>query len=91
MCNNGAKSGNTLEFFKVNIDNQEQIMKKMVRAEKKKALKRTKNFGDSKVEDLEGDDENTPAERKVDKDAIKLKIEGGEYDLSHHFSKKGIL
>ena len=63
----------------------------MVRAEKKKALKRTKNFGDSKVDDLENDEENAPTERKVDKDSIKQKIESGVYDLSHHFSKKGIL
>ena len=46
-------------------------MKKMVRAEKKKALKRTKNFADAKAEDLDDDDENTPTERKVDKDSIK--------------------
>lgn len=50
-------------------------MKKMVRAEKKKALKRTKNFGDSKVDDLnlnnDEDNVDAPTERKVDKDSIK--------------------
>ena len=91
LCNNGSKLGNSLEFFKVNIDNQESIVKKMIRAEKKKALKRAKNFGDSKPEDIENEDDNAPTERKVDKDEIKDKIKKGEYDLSHHFSKKGIL
>jgi DNA-nicking Smr family endonuclease len=62
----------------------------MVRAEKKKALKRAKNFSDAKQEDIDNDDE-VPTERKVDKNEIKDKIEKGEYDLSHHFSKKAVL
>jgi hypothetical protein len=66
-------------------------MKKMVRAEKKKALKRAKNFGDSKPEDVDNEDDNALTERKVDKNDIKERIEKGDYDLCHHFSKKAIL
>lgn len=46
LCSDN-QSGNSLEFFKVNIDNQESILKKMVKVEKKKALKRAKNFADA--------------------------------------------
>jgi hypothetical protein len=35
-------SDNKLEFFKVNIDNDESLFKKMVRVEKRKGLKRSK-------------------------------------------------
>jgi hypothetical protein len=50
-------------------------MKKMVKVEKKKALKRIKNFGDAKQEDLL-DEEKTeaPTEKKVDKDDIMEKV-----------------
>jgi hypothetical protein len=60
-------NGNSVEFFKVNIDNQESILKKMVKVEKRKALKRAKNFADAKQENL---DEDAPTEKKVDKDDI---------------------
>lgn len=64
-------NGNSIEFFKVNIDNQESILKKMVKVEKRKALKRAKNFGDAKLEDI---DEDVPTEKKVDKDEIMEQI-----------------
>ena len=64
-------NGNSVEFFKVNIDNQESILKKMVKVEKRKALKRAKNFGDAKQEDI---DEDVPTEKKVDKDEIMEQI-----------------
>ena len=51
-----TQSGNSLEFFKINIDNKESILKKMVKVEKKKALKRAKNFGEAKQEDLLNED-----------------------------------
>lgn len=60
----------------------------MVKAEKKKALKRVKNFSDAKPEDM---DSEAPTEKKVDKDELMVKIEKGEYDMSLHFSKKGCL
>jgi len=43
----------------------------MVKVEKRKALKRAKNFGDAKQEDI---DEDVPTEKKVDKDEIMEQI-----------------
>jgi hypothetical protein len=83
-----SDNGNSLEFFKVIIDNQESILKKMVKVEKRKALKRTKNFGDAKQDDL---DDDAPTEKKVDKDDLMARVENGDYDMSLHFSKKGCL
>lgn len=61
-------SDNQLEVFKVNVNKPETILKKMVRAEKKKALKRTHK----QVEESEsGADEATaPVKRSVDKAAL---------------------
>ena len=62
-------SDNKLEFFKINIDSEESILKKMVRIEKRRNLKRSKQQAE------ENEDENElPSERKVDKAAIKDKI-----------------
>lgn len=46
-------SDNKIELIKVNIDNQESIMKKLLRIEKKKALKRKRDEGDQNEEDAD--------------------------------------
>lgn len=58
-------SDNQLEVFKVNVSKPESILKKLVRAEKKKkALKRThKEFAGAA-------DQDAPTERHVDKAAL---------------------
>ena len=35
-------SDNKLEFFKINIDSEESLLKKMIRVEKRKGLKRNR-------------------------------------------------
>lgn len=83
--------GNILEYFKVNIDKEDSILKKLVRIEKRKSLKRAKNFSDKKAEDIDKDEanlaeeEDLPIEKKVDKEAIRDKLSKGDYDLSVHF------
>ena len=76
---------NKIEFFKVNIDNQENILKKMVRVEKRRALKRKR----TDLEELSGDE--LPTEKKVDKSSLKEQISSGNYDFSMHFSKRSII
>ena len=39
-------SDNKLELFKVNLDNKEQMIKKLLRVEKRRALKRKRQEGD---------------------------------------------
>ena len=55
----------------------------MVRVEKRKGLKRSKQ----QAEEEKGEND-LPLERKVDKDAIKQKIQSQNYDLSLHFTRK---
>ena len=81
----GCLSGdNKIEFFKVNIDNHENILKKMVRTEKRRALKRKRT-------DMEESGDELPTEKKIDKSSLKEKIKNGDYDLSMHFSKRSII
>jgi len=58
---------NLLEVFKVNVNKPETILKKMVRAEKKKALKRTHK----QMEKINSENEDAaPITRSVDKAAL---------------------
>jgi uncharacterized protein YjiK len=58
---------NLLEVFKVNVNKPETILKKMVRAEKKKALKRTHK----QMEQINSESEDAaPLKRSVDKAAL---------------------
>lgn len=77
-----ATVGAKLEYFKVNLDNQDLLLKKMVRSEKKRAVKRAKR---------DESDGETPVERKVDKDELRERVASGAYDVSLHFSKKASL
>jgi hypothetical protein len=62
-------SDNKFELIKVNIDNKDSILKKMLRHEKRKALKRSKE----EAEDAD-DDQDALENIKIDKDALALKI-----------------
>ena len=76
-------SDNKLEVIKVNIDNKESILKKLLRAEKRKALKRLRS------EAVEGSEEEEAKPKvQLDKEAIALLVETGKYDIGLHFSKK---
>ena len=68
-----------VEIFKVNIENRESLVKKVMRAEKRKALKRMRH---------EVDEDNDIKDTKVDKDLVLKKVENSEYDMALHFSKK---
>ena len=46
-------SDNKIELIKVNIDNQESIMKKLLRFEKRKALKRKRDEVDQADDEIE--------------------------------------
>ena len=46
-------SDNKIELIKVNIDNQESIMKKLLRFEKRKALKRQRDEVDQADDEIE--------------------------------------
>ena len=59
----------------------------MVRIQKRQNLKRKKV---EQQEEESGADEK-PVELKVDKNALKEKIEAGDYDLSMHLSKKSMI
>jgi len=63
---------NQLEIFKINVSKPKTILKKMIRAEKKKALKRThKEMEEAKGSDDESvQDDAAPIKRTVDKEAI---------------------
>lgn len=80
-CLNGD---NKIEFFKVNVENQDHILKKMVRVEKRRALKRKRAEVDDSGDEL-------PTEKKVDKASLKERFQAGDYDLSMHFSKKTVI
>ena len=90
-----GQSSQKIEMFSVLVDNEEALVKKLTRIEKRKKLKRAKNFSDSKPEDLEKDEEEVkenpdsdlPVQLKVDKKEMKEKIKKGDYDFNIHFSK----
>ena len=75
-------SDNKFELIKLNLDNKESILKKMLRHEKRKTLKRKRDEAD------EADEDEDALDIKIDKDALALKIEEGSYDVGLHFSKK---
>lgn len=58
-------SDNKFELVKVNIDNKESILKKLLRTEKRKALKRKRE----EAEDADEDDDAL-ANIKIDKEAL---------------------
>lgn len=70
---------NKLEAIKVNVDNKDSIMKKLLRTEKRKTLKRKRD---------EAEDDDAVPDVKIDKDDLQKALESGSYDLSLHFSKK---
>ena len=78
-------SDNKFELVKVNIDNQESIIKKLIRVEKRKTLKR-------KRDEVDEDDaiiDNDAIEKvKIDKEEIVKRVKDGQYDIGLHFSKK---
>lgn len=76
-------SDNKFELIKVNIDNKDSLLKKLMRQEKRKTLKRKRDD----VEEAEVD-EDAIKDVKVDKEKLLLQIEESKYDLSLHFSKK---
>lgn len=76
-------SDNKFELIKVNLDNKESILKKLLRHEKRKALKRKREEADEADED-----EDALENIKIDKEALALKVEEGAYDVGLHFSKK---
>ena len=77
-------SDNKFELVKVNIENQESIIKKLIRVEKRKTLKRKRDEVDD--EDVENDAIDTKV--KIDKDEIVQRVKEGQYDIGLHFSKK---
>mmetsp|Transcript_11147 Transcript_11147/g.18705 ORF Transcript_11147/g.18705 Transcript_11147/m.18705 type:complete len:309 (-) Transcript_11147:1700-2626(-) len=79
-----AQVGAKIEYFKVNIDNEESLLKKMARTEKRKKVKQAKKAAEDANDDA-------PLESKVDKDTLREAVAGGRYDVSMHFSKKAVL
>jgi len=61
---------NQLEIFKVNVDKPKTILKKLMRSEKKKALKRTHKEFDQMQESASEEAEAAPIKRSVDKEAL---------------------
>lgn len=74
-------SDNKFELIKVNVDNKESIVKKLIRVEKRRALKR-------KREEEVNEDEDALDKIKIDKEKIVQLVEEGQYDIGLHFSKK---
>lgn len=94
---------NQLEIFKVNVSKPKTILKKLVRAEKKKALKRThKQFAAAQQQNSSGDDADQasddnngelgkpsePIKRSVDKAALERSIEERDYNMALHFTRR---
>ena len=73
-------------MFKVNVNKPETILKKLVRAEKKKALKRTHKQMEQMQE--ESDEAAAPIKRSVDKAALQKSIDDRDYNMALHFAKK---
>ena len=77
-------SDNRFELVKVNTDNQESIVKKLIRIERRKTLKRKREEVDEDgQEDLDIIDTV-----KIDKEEITKRVQEGQYDVGLHFSKK---
>ena len=74
-------SDGKFEIIKINLSNKESILKKLLRSEKRKALKRRRE----EVSDAEEDEDFAI---KLDKDQLALQVENNEYDIGLHFSKK---
>jgi hypothetical protein len=66
-------SDNKFELVKVNIDNQESIIKKLTRVEKRKLLKRKRDEVDSD-DNIENDNID---KIKIDKDDILKRVQEG--------------
>ena len=84
-----------LEFYTINFD-ESVLLKKMVRVEKRKSLKRSKQTNEEtrqkvKEDIVEEEEDEAPKETKVDKASLKADIEAKQYDMSMHFSKKSAL
>lgn len=77
---------NQLEVFKVNISKPETILKKLVRAEKKKALKRTHKQLEQQAES--GEEDAAPIKRSVDKAALQKSIDDRDYNMALHFTRR---
>lgn len=77
-------SDNRFELVKVNTDNQESIVKKLIRIEKRKTLKRKRE----EVEEDGQEDLDVIETVKIDKEEIAKKVQEGQYDVGLHFSKK---
>jgi hypothetical protein len=75
-------SDNKFELFKVNIDKKDSLIKKLLRVEKRKALKRKRQQAE---DESEGEEVKN---LKLDKDQILQKFEEEKYDMSIHFSKR---
>lgn len=68
-------------MIKVNINNQDSILKKLLRQEKRKTLKR-------KRDEVDNDNETDDINKTIDKDSLIKAIEEKNYDIGLHFSKK---
>ena len=74
-------SDNVIEVFKVNVDKPDSIFKKLKRAEKKKALKRTHA---EMVNTINAEEKKT----KIDKEKLQKMVDDGDYNMALHFSQK---
>ena len=75
-------SDGKLEFYSVLLDEQ-ALLKKLTRSEKRKLLKRTKPEDDGMRDE--------PVEKKVDKTMIEQQIKTRDYDITQHFGKRSAL
>ena len=66
-------------MFKVNINNEETLIKKLARIEKRKQLKRKYQ---------EQEEETEMPEYKPNRDDLVKLLRNNEYEVSIHFSKK---
>lgn len=71
---------NQLEIFKV-INSHESLLKKLIKREKKAALKRTHS-------EMQDPDDSLPIKKTVDKAKLLKSIEDRSYDFTLHFAKK---
>jgi len=77
-------SDNRFEVVKVNTDNRGSIVKKLIRIEKRKTLKRKRE----EVDEYGHEDLDVIDTLKIDKDEIAKMVQEGQYDVGLHFSKK---
>lgn len=71
---------NKLEIFKVvSAQKTDNILKKLIKREKKAALKRTHS---------EASDDSLPIKKSVDKAKLQKQIDERTYDMTLHFSRK---